>query len=383
MRSGCVAVLCVAGLVMIGCGKPAKKRSGKDDPVQINNGATNNGAQNNGGENNGTTCGAVSCDDRNACTIDSGEQDPSTCVTECSYERESECVDGDGCCPVGCGQTNDDDCDGTNQDRCGTTCAPAQSACVSVVTTADADGCVIGCEYRPVDVCLSGDGCCPSGCGSSDSDCEGVPDNNGVNNGTCTPRTCSQLAVECGNFDDGCGGVVRCGECGDGICIGGTCQDDATGCDPSVSGSCPASTPYCLNGTCSECIGSADCASGELCEDGFCRDSPSCSNNPSLCPDGYACVNDECRVPQGQSCDPNDPASCPQGTFCDPSAAQCVAAGGGAGCGLCAADCTCPGGECDGFLCTCDFANPVCPDGAICIPGDFAGTATGICFPGL
>ena len=368
------------------CGNPPVKRVDPEPSAQpTNNGDTNTPEDQTG---SGDGCGVTTCDDGNACTLDSGEQNTSTCVTTCSYEREVTCVDGDGCCPAACDPSSDSDCDGTNVDQCPTTCRPPADACTTVISTKDQQGCVTGCDYAPVSSCVSGDGCCPNGCTAAmDADCGDRPDGNpvdnghGANNGACVPATCDTLGAECGATSDGCGGTVNCGSCANGdSCIDAVCHSVVASCDPNVSGTCPTEAPYCLDGKCAECIGVADCTGDEICDGGFCRPTPDCNSNPGLCPDGYVCNAGTCEAPVGKGCDPNDPQSCGGGTFCDPGTSTCISAGGDLGCGFCGEDCTCPSGTCDGFLCSCTGTtdNPFgeCPEGQFCLAPLFP-----ICFP--
>lgn len=72
------------------------------------------------------------CDDQDACTQDTLGGSASTCDASCSFETIEGCIDGDGCCPAGCGPRTDSDC-GVSQDGC---------------------GCASGGENRPWDIAL-------------------------------------------------------------------------------------------------------------------------------------------------------------------------------------------------------------------------------------
>jgi uncharacterized protein YkwD len=51
------------------------------------------------------------CDDMNACTTDSSQGSADTCDLVCSFSQpETQCISGDGCCPVACTLANDSDC---------------------------------------------------------------------------------------------------------------------------------------------------------------------------------------------------------------------------------------------------------------------------------
>lgn len=361
----------------VGCGGPRDKSQKNNKDIVINNGSNNTDPNNTNLNNvsNKMTCG-VSCDDRNACTVDTTQTD-ADCSTSCRYEIETQCVAGDGCCPTGCTTDNDGDCGMPNTDpMCTASCQPSSDSCYAVVTSRDNTGCVVGCDYAPITTCVGGDGCCPSGCSfDTDSDCEEPAnnDNNANNQNNCTPQTCGGLGAVCGSLADGCGGTLSCGSCSTGqeCTPDGQCVEEREGCDPNQPGVCPANAPYCVMSSCVACIGDADCMNSEICIDGFCADSPDCTVNPGACPTGYDCVSGNCELPTGQACDPQDPVSCPQGTFCDQTTATCVAAGGANGCGLCNADCTCPGSlTCDGMLCggcsSLGGPDEQCPDGQVC-----------------
>jgi len=164
-------------------------------------------------------CGDELCDpDENCsdCPDDCGE-----CPPECGNDI---CEDGEGCgscladCP--CGQDEvcvadecilpecfgDDDC---NDD----------SICTADMCRYPGEGGAY-CSYETIEVCESGDGCCPGGCNAeTDSDC---PEQCG--DGACTgTETCESCSDDCG----------ACGpECGDGVCEQGetceTCEADCS-----------------------------------------------------------------------------------------------------------------------------------------------------------
>ena len=53
----------------------------------------------------------LACDDMNACTTDSSQGSADTCDLVCSFSQpETQCISGDGCCPVSCTLANDSDC---------------------------------------------------------------------------------------------------------------------------------------------------------------------------------------------------------------------------------------------------------------------------------
>ncbi|MFH1439380.1 MAG: hypothetical protein ABIG89_02365, partial [Candidatus Woesearchaeota archaeon] len=66
------------------------------------------------------SCGApvcennADCDDSNTCSEDTCN-DGGTCVAQCTYDTETECIDSDGCCPTSCSYLTDNDCDEAEQ----------------------------------------------------------------------------------------------------------------------------------------------------------------------------------------------------------------------------------------------------------------------------
>lgn len=102
------------------------------------------------------------CDDLNACTINIKRG--KNCQTSCTYEAITTCASNDGCCPEGC-STIDNDCamkQCTNNKQCDDTNPCTIDQCLSSQT----------CWYNPITQCVTGEGCCPTGChGLTDTDC--------------------------------------------------------------------------------------------------------------------------------------------------------------------------------------------------------------------
>jgi alpha-N-arabinofuranosidase len=130
------------------------------------------------------SCPAI-CDDGNACTENKLTGKAETCTAACSYNAILICSSGDGCCPAGCSPSTDADCSascGNGTVDSGETCDPPGScpascddakACTADQLTGSATNCNVACSNSPILVCTSGDGCCPSGCTATDSDCAG------------------------------------------------------------------------------------------------------------------------------------------------------------------------------------------------------------------
>ena len=101
------------------------------------------------------------CDDGYPCTIDICSGSPK----ECSHMPITYCTDNDGCCPAGCEYATDNDCQEpgceTNED-CDDLDPCTNDTCYGDV-----------CIYESITQCLDDDGCCPNGCEySTDNDCE-------------------------------------------------------------------------------------------------------------------------------------------------------------------------------------------------------------------
>jgi hypothetical protein len=138
---------------------------------------------------------AASCPNREMCESDdaciaavfSGDAD--SCSARCELRPIAGCVDGDGCCPAGCGDATDDDCsancgDGVVDRRRGETCEPSNPEAPCAERCADEDPCtrdlLVGsarncnarCTHTAITEPADGDACCPSGAHSqNDSDC--------------------------------------------------------------------------------------------------------------------------------------------------------------------------------------------------------------------
>ncbi|MBN2499080.1 MAG: hypothetical protein JXR96_31115 [Deltaproteobacteria bacterium] len=312
------------------------------------------------GTDEGPDAGALFCQSADDCPQDMvcvqgvcSEGFPCECNYDCSRERGEVCSKITGMCepgepPASCL----DDCDCYAGEHC------VQGRCL-----------------------VSGQDC------AEDSDCAGEEI---CQAGACTPRECSTR--------EDCAGPV-CLVCKNGICteppavcrgdldccVGfhcnfGTCEPDDTGCRIDEDCTEPG-FPRCLEGECVQCLIESDCASGQVCEEGYCVDQ-GCS--PYSCPLGQWCdlqdgqckpgcdANEDCEPPEvcnyathtcgttdccggcpgDQSCNPSTcacedrchsaedcpegyecradgqcwctPAACPEGEWCDPSTGQCV-----------------------------------------------------------
>ncbi len=141
-----------------------------------------------------STCPST-CNDGNACTVDSTAGSAASCNLSCGHTGITTCGPNDGCCPAGCTNASDGNCSsmcGNGVLDMGETCDPPSTctmiammcndlnACTFDVVTGAPATCNVVCSHSPVSQCLGGDSCCPPGCsGFNDSDCgpvTGCPD---------------------------------------------------------------------------------------------------------------------------------------------------------------------------------------------------------------
>ncbi len=250
--------------------------------------------------------------------------------------------------------------------------------------------CLKGCEYRGD--CLSGyicyavstefKACVPPSYKCVECAVKGCPDGKvcDLGNGDCKARV-----PVCGPcmLDWECGMGHRCyhkdmdspGICTPECKTGADCpqpQDRYT-CVPSegvqicipddLDVCCPSDKPHMLDRTCVQCISSADCDNGDICNpqthtcspngcptsQKLCEDDNQCHQccQDSDCPNSY-CVHHNCYAPppcdcpdpnfpycvnyQGNwtcaACDPDEPDSCPAPCQCDPNSFVCLTSDG-------------------------------------------------------
>lgn len=259
------------------------------------------------------------CDDQDPCTRDECDS-----LGKCVNTVITECVDGDGCCPEGCEDSDcrvcssAGDCDDQNpctEDLCfdgfcsyselDVPCANGMCCdgeCVGVACSVNADcgvdtacfkwtcigsGCDASCSGREITECVDDDGCCPEGCEDSDcdicsSECEEDEEECSGNrlkvcgdfdSDDCLEwdyRDCDDCSCSCGVYTEDAESVVDCYDGLDNDCDGDIDFDDSdcTGC--IVDG-----------GACSE---DADCCNGK-CDDetGLCFSCISCSSFDERC----------------------------------------------------------------------------------------------------
>jgi len=198
------------------------------------------------------------CSDGNPCTIDSCSN-ARTCSASCSHTTITSCLSGDGCCPSGCNSVNDNDCSVS----CGNNICESGETCSS---------CPGDCG------CSSGKICCAGSCVipncNSNSECN---DGNSCtvdscsNAGTCS-ASCSHTTI------NSCVG-------GDGCC--------SSGCNSANDNDCSAS---CGNDICdsgedyNNCL--QDCPAPIVCGDEICAESETAISCPQDCDLCYGMVCD-------------------------------------------------------------------------------------------
>jgi hypothetical protein len=358
-----------------------------------------------------------SCNDGNACTVDTLTGSGATCDSVCSFTPITTCVSGDGCCPAGCNHAEDSDCssacgDGivetgeTCDGNCPTSCNDG-NACTTDTLTGSAESCSSSCSFTKITACQSGDGCCPAGCTHAmDSDCSAT-----CGNGTIEPgETCDGNCPTSCNDGNACttdtltGAAASCSAAcafqpvttckgGDGCCPAGCtvgndsdcsafCGDKIVERGESCDGNCPvtcndanACTVDTLTGSAANCTASCahtvitTCTSGDGCCPAGCT-----HNNDSDC--SNTCGNNVVETPE--TCDGNCPTSCDDSNACTVdtligSAASCSTAclhqnitecKSGDGC--------CPSGCTHATDTDCNGTVPVggaCTQGADCLSG--------------
>lgn len=303
------------------------------------------------------------------------------CNAECVTSEITVCADDDGCCPDGCTQNEDNDCDaicGNDVVELGEVCdgnCPATcndgNACTADSSSGSQNTCDFVCRNDTVNACTNGDGCCPANCDwTNDNDCP------------CTPQTCGQQGLQCGQATDGCGNPLNCGGCPGGQACNGNNQcvnvnlNRAIGEPCSTDGDC--ASQLCAtqaddwrNGYCTQgCSDASPCPVGSHCgvKDAFgfglCLDT--CVDNSQCRADGYLCFDYENDM--AKECFPAGTGALPTGSPCTGSW-QCA---GGID-GFCARNFP------NGGMCTesCGVLN-FCPQEAYC---GTSATIPDICYP--
>ncbi|MBM4342880.1 MAG: hypothetical protein FJ100_05840 [Deltaproteobacteria bacterium] len=272
----------------------------------------------------------VSCDDGNACTVNSCAPDKgcSTKFNAANCDDGDKCTEGDTCSIGQCvgAKKECDDGNACTNDSCspklGCVTGPAFGACE------DGDLCTTGdyCENEKCTgtpkVCEDGDVCTKDTCdpkaGCAKDAAEGPCDDKNVctsndkcvsgvclgeakgcdDNNPCTDDKCNAVGGGCTNTNNlaACEDGNACttnDKCSIGKCLGGatkTC-DDAN----------PCTTDSCTNGACQNlnntaaCNDGDPCTLGDACNGGACKTGPT----PMTCNDNNTCTDDKCEKAAG------------------------------------------------------------------------------------
>ena len=327
------------------------------------------------GITSGTGKCPTSCNDGQACTIDT-LQNGGTCSAKCVYTNITSCTSNDGCCPSGCNANNDNDCTpscgngvveaGEKCDgNCPTSCA-SQTCKTGSVT---GSGCQRECSYSNVantTACSGGkcyNGACCTGCWTGSS-CSG---------GTTTSS--------CGTSGANCTSCSTSDPCKTATCSGGSC----TTTNKANGTTCPGGK--CYSGSC--CTG---CWTGASCLAGT---SPlSCGSGGVAC---FGCPSGECQTAtcsagtcglttasNGTSC---TGGKCYSGSCCTGcwTGSTCATGTSVLVCGSGGSNCTgCPSGECQTASCStgsCTLSNVT--NGTTCTNGKcYSGSCCQGCWTG-
>ena len=217
----------------------------------------------------GETCDGncpASCDDANACTTDTRNGAAASCNVQCSHTAISTCANGDGCCPAGCTNQNDDDCACVPK-----TCAELGAQCGSV-----SNGC--GQTMNCTNTCTSME--------------------------VCTQNKCveqSQIGKPCMDYPE-------CGSSPNAACILPPAWPDGYCSIICSNDTCPAGS-HCASLDDTDQLCMLDCTSDANCRPGYqCRDfdgrgTKECAPPPAATVDaGDACTSDG-QCPQGYTCE--------------------------------------------------------------------------------
>jgi len=222
----------------------------------------------------------TSCDDSNACTLDSLVGSAVNCSAQCLHQTISQCTSGDGCCPAGCNHGNDTDCTGTA--AIGAACTQGSDCAAGACITQDTSGwsagyCSLGCTT---------DGECGAGnhCGAKDLN------GNGVCLKTCTVVGDCRMHYTCVDAEGD--GSKECYPTGDGDgTVGGPCSSTGD-CAGGPNALCEQPSASWKNGYCSlGCNADFPCPSGSQCAAGLGICIKSCTGAADCRGNGYECLD--------------------------------------------------------------------------------------------
>lgn len=201
-----------------------------------------------------------SCDDSNACTVDTMHGSASTCDAACQFISIAACTSGDNCCPLGCNEASDGDCPascGNGVQETGENCANCQAdaPCLGSGEVCSGAACV-ACG-GPTQPCCGSDPQCSQGV-CNGGFCASCPSNFCQDNGKGSGSWCTgNTAVICTTLA-GCDMPQSSNPCQNG-CAGGVCLT----CTPDCTLKCGMVSDGCT-GYCNSCPTGYLC-SGQAC----------------------------------------------------------------------------------------------------------------------
>ena len=299
-----------------------------------------------------------SCDDSNACTLDSC--DPATgCVfvsidcddqdlcTSDSCDVSTGCVNADKNCADSLFCTIDSCNESTGECANAPVVCESTTACFVGVCSEQAQGCVYSAACNDGLPCTA-DNCIEDITGIT---CENTPitcnDDDPCTIDVCDAQTgdCKETPLVC-NDDDPCT-IDACVSESDGCVFSALCDDnDPCTVDTCTDGTCaqaplcddkdPCTTDTCSNGVCSNV--EKDCDDGVACTQDACENGECTYETDSAqCDDGNECTADNCIPSQGCSNTPQSDIACSDGNECteNDSCEDGVCLAGNVVCGPC------------------------------------------------
>ena len=267
------------------------------------------------------------CDSTDHCTP--GKLAGTGCQARCEYTKITESIRDDMCCPAGVSASADNDCKascGNRMIESGETCDPPDTctaeklcgmapACTMAVLKGEPQSCAVTCSFQPIQVCASGDGCCPNGCSRpADMDCpvacgDGNVDGNAGE--TCEPSSAMQPCPK--SCDDGepCTTDVSTGSA---TTCNLVCWHTKIQTATNSDGCCPPNANRNNDNDCGSSCGNNVVESGELCDGNCPADAAACNDNNPCTKDslsGSACQRRCLHAPATASTTPD--GCCPAG----------------------------------------------------------------------